>query len=131
MLRHWVESTISGIRSRVGKVTERSSFSASVRNNWIEFIYVFTIVVLSAGLVSALVSPVPATYMIYPGRSGQSIAETILYTLGMALGAGGLYLSYLSGRQTVKPRLVGFFLIMGLILIGIAVYLEMYIYFAK
>jgi len=47
------------------------------------------------------------------------------------LGFGGLYLSYLSGRQTVKPRLVPFFLILGLILIGVAVYIEMYVFFSK
>ena len=131
MLRQWIESALSGIRGRVGKVTERSSFSATVRDNWIEFLYVAAIVVLSAGIVSALVSPTPQSYIIYPGRSGQSIAETILYALGMALGFGGLYFSYLSGRQTVKPRLVSFFLVVGLILIGVAVYLEMYVYFAK
>ncbi len=51
--------------------------------------------------------------------------------MAMVLGFGGLYFSYLSGRQTVKPRLVGFFLILGLILIGVAIYIEMYVFLSK
>jgi hypothetical protein len=131
MLRQWVESTVTGIRERLDKATERSGFSTTVKNNWIEFLYVAGIIALSAGIVSALVSPTPEQYIIYPGRSGQSISETIFYAMAMVLGFGGLYFSFLSGRQTIKPRLVGFFLILGLILIAVAIYLEMYIYFAK
>jgi len=114
----------------MGKLTERISFSAIVRDNWIEFLYVAAIAMLSGGIVSALFSPVPPSYMTYPGASGQSIPETILHALGMFLGFDGLY-SYLSGRQTVKPRLVSFFLILALTLIGMAVYPETYIYLAK
>jgi len=131
MLRQWVESTVSGIQERVDALAERGGFSTAVKNNWIELIYVVGIIALSAGIVSALVSPTPESYIIYPGRSGQSISETVLYAMAMVLGFGGLYFSYLSGRQTVKPRLVGFFLVLGLILIGVAIYLEMYVYFAK
>jgi len=51
--------------------------------------------------------------------------------MALAMGFIGLYFSYLSGRQTVKPRLVGFFLIVGLLLIAGAIYIEMYIYTSK
>lgn len=131
MIRQWVESTVSGMRVRFEKITERSSVSTTVKNNLIEFIYVAGIIVMSAGLVSALVSPTPQSYIIYPSRSGQSIAETVIYSMAMALGFAGLYMSYLSGRQTVKPRLVGFFLILGLIMMTVAIYIEIYVYFAK
>ena len=31
----------------------------------------------------------------------------------------------------MKPRLVGFFLILGLIMLGAAIYIEMYVFLAK
>jgi len=94
-------------------------------------LYIAGIIVMSAGIVSALASPVPQSYIIYPGRDGQSIAETVINSMALLLGFGGLYLSYLSGRQTVKPRLVGFFLTLGVLMIAGAIYIEMYVYFAK
>jgi hypothetical protein len=131
MIRQWFEARVSGVEGRLGKVVERSGVSTTVRNNWIEVVYVAGIIVMSAGIVSALASPVNETYMIYPSQGGQSIPETFIYMMAMALGFGGLYFSYLSGRQTVKPRLVGFFLILGLILLGAAIYIEMYVFLAK
>jgi hypothetical protein len=71
------------------------------------------------------------SYTIYPSTNGETVSEMIIYAMAMMLGFGGLYLSYLSGRQTVKPRLVPFFLILGLILIGVAVYIEIYVFFSK
>ncbi len=131
MIRQWLEARVSGVEERVGKVVERSSLSTAVKNNWIEVLYVAGIIVMSAGIVSALASPVQQSYIIFPSQSGQSIAETVIYMMAMALGFGGLYFSYLSGRQTVKPRLVGFFLILGLIMLGAAIYIEMYVFLAK
>jgi hypothetical protein len=131
LIRQWFESSVTGIRERVDKVVERSGFSTTVKNNWIEVVYVAGIIIMSAGIVSALASPTDQSYIIYPSRSGQSIAETVIYMMAMVLGFGGLYLSHLSGRQTIKPRLVGFFLTLGLIMIAAAIYIEMYVYFAE
>jgi hypothetical protein len=131
LIRQWLESRVSGIEERLGKASERSGFSATVKNNWIEVIYIVGIVVMSAGIVSALASPVNQSYMIYPSTGGETISEMVIYSMAMLLGFGGLYLSYLSGRQTVKPRLVGFFLTLGMIMMGIAIYIEMYVFLAK
>jgi len=131
LIRQWLGSRFIGIRERLGKSAERTGMSATVRNNWIEVLYIAGIVVTSAGIVSALASPVPQSYIIYPGRGGQTIAETIINSMALLLGFGGLYLSYLSGRQTVKPRLVGFFLTLAVLMIAGAIYIEMYVYFAK
>jgi hypothetical protein len=131
LIRQWFESRVTGIEERLGKAAERSGASRTIRNNWIEVLYIAGIVVMSAGVVSALASPVPQSYIIYPGTNGETVSEMVIYAMAMLLGFGGLYLSYLSGRQTVKPRLVGFFLILGLIMIGIALYIEMYVYLSK
>lgn len=131
LIRQWLESRVSGIEERLEKAAGRSGVSAAIRNNWVETIYIIGIVVLSAGLVSALAAPVPETYIIYPSTGGETVSEMAIYSMAMLLGFGGLYLSYLSGRQTVKPRLVNFFLTVGVILVGIAIYIEMYVFFAK
>jgi hypothetical protein len=131
LIRQWLEARVSGVETRVGKVVERSSVSTAVKNNWIEVLYVAGIIVMSAGIVSALASPVDQSYIIYPSQGGQSVAETIIYMMAMALGFGGLYFSHLSGKQTVKPRLVGFFLTLGLIMLAAAIYIEMYVFLAK
>lgn len=131
MIRQWLQSRVSGISERLGKVTGRGGVSATVRNNWIEVVYIAGIIVMSAGVVSALASPVDQSYIIYPSTNGETVSEMVIYAMAMLLGFGGLYLSYLSGRQTVKPRLVGFFLVLGLIMIGIAVYIEMYVFLSK
>ena len=131
MIRQWLESRVSGVQERFGRAAERSGTSNTIKNNWIEVVYVAGIVVMSAGIVSALASPVPQSYIIYPGQNGQSIPETVIYVMAMLLGFGGLYFSYLSGRQTVKPRLVGFFLTVGLLMLAAAIYIEMYVFLSK
>jgi hypothetical protein len=131
LIRQWLESRVSGVEERVGKVVGRSGVSTTVRNNLVEVLYIFGIVVMSAGIVSALAAPVPQSYIIYPSANGESIPEMVIYCMAAFLGFGGFYLSYLSGRQTVKPRMVPFYLTLGLIMMAIAVYIEMYVFFSK
>ena len=122
---------MSGMRERLGKGVERTGISTLIKNRTIEVLYIAGIIVMSAGIVSALASPVNQSYIIYPGRDAQSIPETVINMMALLMGFGGLYISYLSGRQTVKPRLVGFFLILGLMLIAGAIYIELYVFLQK
>jgi len=131
LIRQRLESLMSGITDRFGKGVERSGISTVIKNRSIEIVYIAGIIVMSAGIVSALASPVSQSYIIYPGRDGQSIPETVINAMALLMGFGGLYFSYLSGRQTVKPRLVGFFLILGMLLIAGAIYIELYVYLQK
>ena len=131
MIRERVESLISGISARFRQGVVRSGASNAVKNNWIEVVYLAGIIVMAAGVVSALASPVSQSYLIFPSANGQTIAETAINSMALAMGFIGLYISYLSGRQTVKPRLVGFYLIVGLLLIAGAIYIEFYIYTSK
>lgn len=131
MIRQWFTSRISGARERFGRSVGRSGFSSLIKNNWIEVLYILGVVVLAAGIVPALADPVPVQYIIYPGTDSQSISETVINSMALLMGFAGLYLSYLSGRQTVKPRLVGFYLGLGLVLIAAAVYIGIYVYTSK
>jgi hypothetical protein len=131
LFREWIESRVSGVNERFSKGVERSGITTSIKNNWIESVYLVGIIVLAAGIITALADPVNQSYIIYPGANGQSIAETAINSMALGMGFAGLYISYLSGRQTVKPRLVGFFLIVGLLLITGAIYIETYIYISK
>jgi predicted PurR-regulated permease PerM len=131
LIRQWFGSRVSGLTERFGKSLGRSSLSSLIKGSWIEVLYIFVVVVLSAGIVAALVEPVPIQYIIYPGTDSQSISETVINSMALLMGFGGLYLSYLSGRQTVKPRLVGFYLGLSLVLIALAVYVGIYVYVSK
>lgn len=86
---------------------------------------------MAAGFVSAAIQPVDIRYIIFPGRDAQSISETVINGLALLMGFAGIYLSYLSGRQTVKPRMASFYLAIGLLLIAIGFYIGFYVYNAK
>jgi len=131
LIRQWFGSRVSGVKERFGKSLGRSGLSSLIRNNWIEVVYIFGVVILAAGIVPALADPVPIQYIIYPGTDSQSISETVINSMALLMGFGGLYLSYLSGRQTVKPRLVGFYLGLSLVLIAAAVYIGIYVFVSK
>ncbi len=103
----------------------------SNRQRWIQLLYVLAVVVFAAGLVNAAVQPVDQRYIIFPGRGSQSISETVINSFAILLGAAGFYVSYLSGRQTTKPRMVNFYLILALLLIASAMYLGFYVFSAK
>lgn len=131
MFRQWIESRASRAERLVRKTADRSGLVLVVKTNWIEFLYIGAIVVLSGGAVSALASPVSQQYIIYPSTGGETISEVVIYAMASLLGFGGLYLSHISGKPTVNPRMVKFFLTLGLIMITVAVYIEMYVFVSK
>ncbi len=131
MIREWVEARLVSARTAIGRGAERGGLSGTLQTHWIELIYIIGVVVMVGGIVSALVSPVDYRYIIYPGRDGQSISETVINGMALLMGFGGFYMAYLSGRQTVKPRLVGFYLAIGLLLIATGLYIEMFVYTSK
>jgi hypothetical protein len=84
-----------------------------------------------AGIVNTVIQPVNPTLVISPFRNTQSILETMINALVLLLGVAGIYLSYLSGKQIVKPRIINFYLILGLLLITISISVEIYVYSSK
>jgi heme/copper-type cytochrome/quinol oxidase subunit 3 len=132
LIRRRFESWWTGARGRLGKVyTRNKGFSSFVRGGWIQFLYIVGIVFMAAGIVNALIQPVSSNFIIFPGRSAQSISETFINAIALILGSAGIYVSYLSGRQTTKPRMVNFYLVLGLLLIATALYVGIYVYSSK
>ena len=132
MIRKKFESSIGAITGRLSRMVDKNgSLSSLIRSRWIEVLYVLGIVAMASGIVNAAIQPVDSRYIIFPGQGSQSITETIINALALLLGATGIYLSYLSGRQTTKPRMVTFYLILGLLLLGTGIYIGIYVYSSK
>ncbi len=102
-----------------------------IKTWWIETLYILAIIAMASGVVNAVVQPVNFGYTIFPGQGSQSVSETVINAFALILGATGIYLSYLSGRQTTKPRLVNFYLVLGLLLMLMGVYIGIYVYSYK
>jgi len=86
-------------------------------------LYVLVFVGLAAGFVSAIVFPVPnQTYIPYPGSTAETLPEAMIDSIVVILGGAGIYLVYLSGRQTVRSRAVNLYLGLALLLIVVSVF---------
>ena len=86
---------------------------------------------MTAGLVCAVIEPVNIGYLVFPSSGAQSATETGVDALAILLGSVGVYLSYASGRQTTRSRVVNFYLTIGLLMIAIAVYIGIYVLSSK
>jgi ribosomal protein S28E/S33 len=131
LIRNWFESHVNNFLSRVIKLAGRNGLAGEVRQRWMEVLYIVGIVLMTAGLVNAVLQPVNIGYVINPSTSDQSATETGVDALALLIGAVGIYLSYLSGRQTTKSRMVNFYLTIGLLMIAIAVYIGIYVLGSK
>ena len=131
MIRSWFESRANDVWDRINKVTDKNGLAAEVKERWIEVLYLIGIVLLTAGLVNAAIDPVNIGYVIFPSSGAQSATETGVDALALLIGSIGIYLSYMSGRQTTKSRMVNFYLTIGLLMIAIAVYMGIYVLSSK
>lgn len=91
------------------------------RESLLPVIYVLIMVGLAGGLVDALAFPVPDQgAIVYPGAGAQTIAEGVLDAFVILLGGAGIYLTYMSGRQTTKARAVNMYLGIALLLLAVS-----------
>jgi len=89
----------------------------------IQALYVIFVVALMAGFINAVVFPVSnQSYIPYPNGSAQTIPEAIVDAFVIAVGGAGIYLTYLSGRQTTRSRTVNLYLGLALLLIVVSVF---------
>ncbi len=131
MIRSWVDSHVDQIWERLTKAADKSGLVSEIRSRWMEALYILGIVLMTAGLVNAVIQPVNFGYVIFPSTGAQSATETAVDALALLLGAAGIYLSYASGRQTTRSRLVSFYLTIGILMIAIAVYIGIYVLGSK
>ena len=118
MLASGYKKTIGALRSSLwGMVTKGTRGSGLVQLG-----YVLVLVALMAGFISAVFSPVNnQTYIVYPTSGAQSIPEMLVDSFVILVGGAGVYLVYLSGRQTVRTRTVNLYLALAILLITVSV----------
>jgi hypothetical protein len=89
----------------------------------IQTLYVVLLVALMAGFVNAVVFPVTnQSFIPYPAGSAMTIPEAIVDAFVIVVGGAGVYLVYLSGRQTVRSRTVNLYLGLALLLLVVSVF---------
>ena len=126
MIRELIESAY---KRTIGSLW-RSVSSIAVRWGVAQLLYVAAVIGLMAGLVNAVVLPIGGTQafeVVYQGAGDQTIPETFINAMVILLGGSGIYLTYISGRQTTKPRMVSLYLGFALLLISVTVMAGIYL----
>ena len=91
------------------------------RGGLLPVVYVLVVVGLMAGFINAVVFPVPNQgLVVYPGAGAQTIPEAIIDSFVILLGGAGIYLTYVSGRQTTRARTVNLYLGIALLLVAVS-----------
>lgn len=123
MIRETLESAY---RKTIGAAREGAVGllgSLTRQGSVVQVLYLLVLVGLMAGFVTALVYPVPnQTYIPYPNGQAETIPEAVVNAFVIFAGGGGIYLVYLSGRQTVRSRTVNLYLGLALLLLVVAVF---------
>jgi len=124
MIRELIES---GYKKTIGALW-RSISSIASRWSAAQILYVLVLVGLMAGFVNTYVLPVSnQAQAVYPGTGNQTYAETFIDAMVILLGASGIYLTYVSGRQTTKSRMVNLYLGFALLLICVTMMTGIYL----
>jgi nucleoside recognition membrane protein YjiH len=89
----------------------------------IQVLYIVILVAVMAGFVDAINYPVAnQSYIPYPSSTAMTIPEAIVDAFVIIVGAAGIYLVYMSGRQTTRTRTVNLYLGLALLLIIVSVF---------
>lgn len=123
MIREAIESAY---KKSVGALKDRIVRSASSTSRWgglIQLLYIVFIVALMAGFVDAVAFPVATqSYIPYPDGVYETIPEAMVDAMVIVVGGAGIYLTYLSGRQTARTRTVNLYLGLALLLLVVSVF---------
>ena len=93
------------------------------RGGVIEALYIIFVVALMGGFVNAVFFPVTNQSLIpYPSSGAMTIPEAIVDAFVIIVGGAGIYLVYLSGRQTTRTRTVNLYLALALLMIVVSVF---------
>jgi hypothetical protein len=118
---------VSGYDRTLGAVwstLNKSGQSFLTRANWIQTLYVLAMVAFMAGFVNAVGFAVPnQALIVYPASGAMTIPEMVIDAVVILFGASGIYVAYLSGRQTTKSRMVNLYLAVALLLLVVSVFM--------
>jgi len=118
MLESGYKKTVGRLRSSLWETVTKGTRGSGL----LQVGYIIILVALMAGFISAVFSPVDnQTYIVYPTSGAQSIPELFVDSFVILVGGAGVYLVYLSGRQTVRTRTVNLYLALAILLITVSV----------
>lgn len=122
MIRRILESgydrTIGALKSWLTGFLSRTTRGGGL----LQVLYVVVVVGLMAGFINAAVFPVPNQgYIVYPSGGAQTIPEAVIDAFVIMVGGAGIYLAYISGRQTTRAGTVNLYLGLALLLIAVSV----------
>lgn len=126
MIRRILETSYKKTIGALGG-TLSSFFTTITRGGGlVELLYVLLLVGLMAGFIDAVVFPVPnQSLVVYPSGGAQTVPEAVLDAFVIFVGGAGVYLAYISGRQTTRSRTVTLFLGLALLMIIVSVFTGM------
>jgi hypothetical protein len=91
------------------------------RGGLLTVVYVLILVGIMGGFVNAITLHLPNQgEVIYPGSGAQTIPEAIIDSFVILTGGAGIYLTYMSGRQTTRARSVNMYLGLALLLLVVS-----------
>ncbi|MGQ9469191.1 MAG: hypothetical protein ACUVTD_05120 [Nitrososphaerales archaeon] len=115
------------IRQLIGKKRLIRLYNIFSLRRLIEIAYMFTLLVLFAGIINALLEGQNYSGLIVtPYISVQSPMETLLNFLAITIGTLGIYLMYIGGKKTSKTT-PSLYVIFGLIVLIIGVLIWLFI----
>lgn len=89
----------------------------------VPILYVVFLVCLMSGFIDALSYPVPnQSYIPLPSTVAQTIPEAVVDAMITLVGGAGIYLTYMSGRQTAKSRTVNLYLGLALLMLIVSLF---------
>jgi predicted ABC-type sugar transport system permease subunit len=113
-------------------VLARSLGTITSRGGLVQVLYVVVIVALMAGFIDAAFFPVPnQAQIVQPGPGAQTIPEAVIDAFIILIGGAGIYVGYISGRQTTRSRMVNLYLGIALILIATSIFMGIYLSILK
>jgi hypothetical protein len=127
MIREFLESVYKRTIGALWRTLSRSAVSVASRWGIVQLLYVAAILVLMAGIVNAVVLPYPSQAQPVAPTGSETIPETFIDAMVILLGGAGIYMTYVSGRQTTRSRMVNLYLGFALLLISISVMVGVYL----
>ncbi len=117
ILEYGYSKTVGALRNTLWRVFG----SIASGGGLLQLVYVLVVVGLMAGFINAIFFPVANQGLIvFPGGGAQTIPESIIDSFVIMLGGAGIYLTYVSGRQTTRARTVNLYLGLALLLIAVS-----------